>query len=1010
MGILSLLANLLAHEPHEICQLETPSDLDENSLVANDGSLISVFRLKGAYRFYSKHQEHKILEILSNEMRQNFTESGYKLDFILDIDASRAEAYVGNCLKSVDSVSKEMGYQNSRLNESERHLLASHIKPELSYIVMTTTPESVDNLNKKEGLKNHSSLAAEYDLDLKSVKKDTNVQNNWKETRQISDQHLSFVREMCSVITEYIHIEALTSHAALQEIRQLLYRDFDNSQEWFASTRHNSDCKVMNNESWSIETDEIGHTSLHGQIVEEEFEDCSKASLKKFNGKCYATLERYLVGDEPRLMRELVNKINRKIPMRIQYSLVSGSGSIKTAKGTKSSLTTFVARTNPISSSIMKACNQTIEFIRSGGCAVNCYLSVTLWGDTEDEVTSYYKAMQTALRGWGGERQRLCSFPTEGILSSLPGYSAKPIGRSSSDSLEQSMISAPLVRPVSPWNSGVMLYLTPDAKPWPMDFDDKQSHHLNVVTGAMGSGKSVAMGNLARSIHYLSGTSSLPLIAGVDYGESIIYNAQTIKANLKKEDQSQVAAVSLSNDKKNAYNIFEPQYGYNKLSKPEVNTATAFISRVVTGGSDNTAPPQLEACVSAIIEHMITDSVHSPKPIDPSQGGSDKIISMLDHPAVKVHLVSESNISYLNARNALFLATQNKSVPRQLRMQCLLLSKLAHRYMWPLLSALPLSLKGVGIQAKMGVFEYGNKPLLAVIGASIQLLTDRYSALLGTYPMNDFSDLSMLFVNAKPVVDSAPNSMKSAWFILAKGLAQRHFWTHVDDVELEADPVFYHRAMRIAKRKKPLPKYYYHDEWEQADSTELTSNIEKEAKTARKYREIITISTQMYEKISPDIRSLATNTFICNIPGRETEECLKRQFKITDNEFASFESYIGKTGIINGAGRGLLYIGILPEVQSPIIQPIVSMLPAGLVWQMASDAEDANFRELVVEQIGDRLPYDEINMAIGHVLGYPNMKKLIKTRNENEGVSDQQVNSDCLSNIMKYLNEAGVLA
>ena len=29
MGILSLLANLLAHEPHEICQLETPSDLDE---------------------------------------------------------------------------------------------------------------------------------------------------------------------------------------------------------------------------------------------------------------------------------------------------------------------------------------------------------------------------------------------------------------------------------------------------------------------------------------------------------------------------------------------------------------------------------------------------------------------------------------------------------------------------------------------------------------------------------------------------------------------------------------------------------------------------------------------------------------------------------------------------------------------------------------------------------------------------------------------------------------------
>lgn len=276
--------------------------------------------------------------------------------------------------------------------------------------------------------------------------------------------------------------------------------------------------------------------------------------------------------------------------------------------------------------------------------------------------------------------------------------------------------------------------------------------------------------------------------------------------------------------------------------------------------------------------------------------------------------------------------------------------------------------------------------------------------------MHDYSDLSMMFVNAKPVVDSAPNSMKSAWFILAKGLAQRHFWTHVDDVEIEADPVFHQRAMRIAQKKKPLPKYYYHDELEQADCKELTSNLKKEIKTARKYREIITLSTQMYERISPDLRALATNTFICNIPGRETEECLKNQFKINEDEFSSLAPYIGKTGIINGEGRGLLYIGIIPEVQSPIIQPIVSMLPAGLVWQMASDAEDVSMRDLVVDQLGDRLDYDEINMAIGHVLGYPNMKKLIKTRNEKEGVSDSQVKNDSLLSVMKYVNEAGIVA
>ncbi|MDF5415528.1 hypothetical protein P3686_26505, partial [Vibrio parahaemolyticus] len=110
----------------------------------------------------------------------------------------------------------------------------------------------------------------------------------------------------------------------------------------------------------------------------------------------------------------------------------------------------------------------------------------------------------------------------------------------------------------------------------------------------MGSGKSVQAGVLTRAMHFLAGTTSLPLIAGVDYGESILFTAETVRANLKKEDRAKVGAISLANEKTSAYNMLEPQYGYNKLAKPENNTATAFVTKIVNGGSKQPIHVQLD--------------------------------------------------------------------------------------------------------------------------------------------------------------------------------------------------------------------------------------------------------------------------------------------------------------------------------------------------------------------------------------------------------------------------------
>jgi len=1009
MGILSYFANLISYSPHEICQLETVSDFDEHHLVTNDGSLSTVLALRGSYRFYSESQEFQILDYLGEQLRQVFYEDGYQIDLILDVDANRATDFVENALCSVDVTTKDMGYQSEQINKEEKALLASVIKPEVGYIVLTTKPSCLDKLNREEGAKNNGKLASDFGHSLKN-EKGTKVQNQWLETQQIHDAHNAFMDSVLGTISQYVLFDKLKATDALSLIRELLYREFGASEKYEIATPSNSKVKIMSTDQDIYDVEDIGHPSIHSQIVEEEFHDATKPNLTFFNGKCYTTLERYLVGDDKVLMRRLTNKIGRKIPYRIVYTLVSGTSQIRSQLGTKAHATTFVARTSRVSSAILSACNGIIDFINGGGCAVKCYMSMTIWGDDEKETTSRYRAVQSALRTWGGERQRVCSFPIESLLSSLPAYSAKPIGAASTDSMHEAMKSAPFIRTSSPWDSGPMMYATVDEKPWPVDFDDLQTHHLLTVSGSMGSGKSIQMAYLARAIQFVSGTTELPLIAGVDYGESIIYSAQAIRSNLKPDDRNKVAIVELSVEKQNAYNLLEPQFGYNRLASTEVNTATAFLSKIVNGGSEKNVHEQLENCISSVIDMMLEEAITRPRAIDPSQSGAEKILGMTKKDFVAKHLVKEKNISYLNARNALFLASSDKGLGKKLRQQCLLMSKMAHRYIWPLVTEIPDALKKTEVRSIMGKFRNEQGLLVETIASSIQLGCGRYQALLGNYPMKDYSDVSMMFVNAKPVVDSAPNSMRSAWFILAKGLAQRHFWVHPDDVETDADPVFYKRAMAIAKRKKPLPKYYYHDEYEQAACHELDTNIEKESKTARKYREIIALATQLYHKFPPAIRGLATTSLICNIPDPETEEELKKQFQISDDEMASLKPYVGKIGVINGKGRGILFAAKLKNVTAPIVQPIVSLLPPGLVWSLANDAEDANFRMHIQSLLGERIGYDELSIAIAHIMGYPNMKGLIKKRVEEEGLNDRDVINEYTDLVMRYIEEIGVLS
>lgn len=1003
MGILSFLSQLITPQPYEICHLETISAINPNALITSDGSLVSVFRLDGVMRFYSTEQETVILDIISQGLKPIFTDEGYKIDIVLDVDPVGSERYIEQALSGSITTSKQMGYLDDEVTQEEVKILSDLVKPELGYLVVTTFSSSLDRSSLSESIENRKAMMKEYGSDLVYEK---NTQNVLKESQQINDNHDSFVSNVKKVMTKWILLSDLSGEQALKEIHALLIRDVKKQYPWFAHTPVTGHkLKLQSDEDFRVETEDISHPPLVEQIIESQFEKSKSSTFRYYEGVCYASLHRHLVGDDAKLSRELINNLRRTVPFRMIYSMVSGTEKIKNKYSTKAGLTTFVARTNPKSVDIRDACTQVVNFARKGGCLVDTYLSFSTWGRDEKECQSRQRALSSALLAWGGERQRPTEYPVEGILSTLPGFSSQTPGKGAPSPIKDALFSSPLIRVRSPWQSGSMMYLTPECKPWALDFDDVQKHHLNLVSGDMGSGKSVKLGVLIRSIMRLSGTSQLPIIGGVDFGPGAHHNANAIRAYLPDNLSDKVYSMDLKDD---AYNLLEPQYGYNSLTEPESLIAASFIARVVNGASHNYIHGQLDECIRTLVDRAVSDAVATPRTLDPSLPKASEIEKELRDPQVKQFLKEERSISFLNARNALFMAADRLDIPKTRRLRLVSLSRLAHKYSWPLLSKVAELCETQHIIASMGAFTIGsNTPLINHIKSALMLMVQRFSRILNRYPDNDYSSANILFINAKPIVSQSSDHMKKAWFILAKSIVTKKFWMHPDDVEVFGDPVFKVINRSTAEARMRLVKYYTHDEYKQSASEELNNIFEKEVMIARKYRVITTLATQLHHDFPPSLVSLATNTFICNIPSVDAEKFIKEKYGISDDEMAAMKPFVGTSGVINNKGRGLLYIGAIKQTSSLIIQPIVSILPKSLVWQLASETEDETIRTRLQKRVGSNVRYDQLCVELGEQLGYPNMKSVIKEESEELGLSDVKIYEKYIEKVLSGLRLKG---
>src|SRR4029077_14706816 len=100
----------------------------------------------------------------------------------------------------------------------------------------------------------------------------------------------------------------------------------------------------------------------------------------------------------------------------------------------------------------------------------------------------------------------------------------------------------PITRPASPWQTGALLFRSPDGKPWPFQpGSSQQTTWIDLIYARPGSGKSVLSNALNLALCLSAGIKRLPRIAVVDVGPSSSGLISLLQEGLRREERHYVA-------------------------------------------------------------------------------------------------------------------------------------------------------------------------------------------------------------------------------------------------------------------------------------------------------------------------------------------------------------------------------------------------------------------------------------------------------------------------------------
>lgn len=970
-GIDSLLAWFSTEAKQTIesyCDLETAEDT--YTLVARDGSLLSVIRIFGVTKLVGQEEFNAIHAGFTQSLQSTLKREGHAVQVYFSYDRDTVKNEIAEILSPARGTSNRLHLDLDDLFEERINHISKYCAHEELYLVLWTRPYALTKEQAKRATNDKVDFIKEH-----KIPPFRNGQNLLAAIPDLRDSHASFVR---SVVTD---LNALSVYSVLLEVHDAVHAmrasaDADFTANDWRPVLPGDTVPVRDVSYAANEISGLMYPPLARQLFPR---DATVIDLRtvRIGDRIYTPLFIDLFPQELKSFLSLFARtLPTRVPWRMSFLIESGGLASLQFRSVMASILSFTSAQNALVHDAAKLLRH-IE-VNTDDAVVRLQVAMATWAP-EDNIRllrTRSAELAKAVEGWGTcEVSEVSGDVFEGVASSLLAFSANSIATASVAPLSDVIYLLPFTRPASAWVHGAMMLRSPDGKPWPYQpGSSQQTTWIDLMYARPGSGKSVLSNAINLALCLSGGIQRLPRIAIIDIGPSSSGLISLLKEALPVSQRHLVAYHRLRMTADYAINPFDTQLGCRYPSPQERGFLVNFITLLATPIGAERPYDGISDMAGLIVDEMYKYLADDGKPHLYTNG----IESLVDDILGEIGFVFDDRTTWWEVTDALFLAG--------LHHQALL----AQRYAMPILADAASICRTQVIEDLYGqVRAPTGEPLIQAFGRMLSSGVREYP-ILSNITKFDIGDARIVSLDLDEVAKSggdAAERQTAVMYMIARYALARHYYLTEDSLGDIPDAYREYHRERIAEIREDAKRIVYDEFHRTSKARAVRDQVILDMREGRKWNVQIALISQSLDDFDPVMVEFATSIFIMDAG---PEQAIKRSTEIFG--LSETARVALKTRVHGPREGGATFLAQFSTKTGMNTQLLTNTLGPIELWSFSTTAEDARLRNKLYEKIGPK----EARRVLANLFPSGSVKKLIEERlaqlKEQQGMIEEGAN------------------
>ncbi len=981
-AVLAWFSTELKQTVESYCDLETADD--RHTLVARDGSLISVIRVFGVTQLIGQDEFDSIHSGLTQSLQATLKRPGHVVQVYFSYDRDVVKPEIEEILSPARATATRLNLDLDDLFTERTDYISRYCAHEELYFVLWTRPYSLTGEQLKRANSDKLNFIREH-----KIPPFKNGQNLIASIPDLRESHASFVR---SLVTD---LNALNVYSVLLNVHESVYAMRHNADPEFTSpdwrpVLPGDKIPVHETRPAAGEMSGLMYPPLSRQIFPR---DAKVLDLKTINigDRIYTPLFIDLFPQDLKTFMGLFARtLPTRVPWRMSFLIESGGLATLRFKSMIAAILSFSAAHNALVHDAAKMLTN-IE-VNTDDAVVKLQVSLATWAPEGNIrlLRTRTAELAKAVEGWGScEVTQVSGDVFAGVASSLLGFTANSIATPSVAPLSDVVYMLPFTRPASAWEHGAMLLRSPDGKPWAYQpGSSQQTTWIDLMYARPGSGKSVLSNAINLALCLSGGITRLPRMAIIDIGPSSSGLISLLKEALPPDLRHYVAYHRLRLTPDYAINPFDTQLGCRFPSPQERSFLVNFVSLLATPLGAERPYDGVSDMAGLVVDEMYKSLAEEGKPHPYTPG----LELMVDDILNEIGFVFDEHTTWWEVTDALFLAGFHHQ------------ALLAQRYAMPLLADAAAISRTQVIEDLYGqVRAPTGEPLIQAFSRMISSAVREYPILSGITKF-DIGDARVVSLDLDEVAKSggdAAERQTAVMYMLARYTLARHYYITEDILSDISDTYREYHRQRIAEIREDAKRIVYDEFHRTSKARAVRDQVILDMREGRKWNVQIALISQSLEDFDPVMVEFATSVFIMDAGPEQSIRRTTEIFGLTETARIAL-----KTRVHGPREGGATFLAQFATKSGMNTQLLTNTLGPIELWSFSTTAEDARLRNKLYSKLGPK----EARRLLANLFPSGSIKKLLEERlasiKEKQGMIEEGANLSVVDQLLEEILDA----